>query len=58
MEERTCKKIKKSLYFEKSGERFSVEIGLENLSPEIGDETLISFLKILFENVIKDLQCQ
>lgn len=58
MQERTCRRIKKSLHFEKSGETFSVEIGLENVSPGTENEMVIPFLKTLFEKVIEDFQCQ
>lgn len=57
MEESTCRKIKKSLHFEGSGETFSVEIGLENVSPKTETKIITPFLETLFENAIKDLQC-
>lgn len=49
MEERTCKSIQKSLYFEKSGETLSLEIHLENISPGIKDETFLGFLDTLYQ---------
>lgn len=47
--EKTTKAIKKSLCFEKSGETLSVEITLENVSPDIRTDTIIPFLNTLFE---------
>lgn len=51
MEERTCKTIKRSLIFEKSGETLSVEVSLENVSPDTEKESLSNFLDSLYENV-------
>lgn len=48
--EKITKTIKKSLYFEESGETFSVEISLENVSPCVKKDTIIAFLNTLFEN--------
>lgn len=48
--EKTTKTIKKSLYFEESGETLSVEISLENVSPCVKTDTIIAFLNTLFEN--------
>ncbi len=53
MKERTTKRIKKSLDFEKSGETFSVEISLENVSPDMSMDTIAPFLDTLFENAKK-----
>ncbi len=47
--EKTTKTVKKSLNFEKSGETLSVEIALENVSPNINIDTVIPFLNTLFE---------
>lgn len=55
MAEGTIKTIKKSLSFEKSGETLSIEIGLENVSPNVGVDTIISFLDTLYENAKEDL---
>ncbi len=55
MAEKTIKTIKKSLSFEKSGETLSVEISLENVSPNVGMDTIISFLDTLYERTKKDL---
>ncbi|MCI8789103.1 MAG: hypothetical protein HFH92_08350 [Lachnospiraceae bacterium] len=55
MAEKTIKTIKKSLSFEKSGETLSVEISLENVSPNVGMETIISFLDTLYGRTKKDL---
>lgn len=50
MEESMCKCIKKSLNFEKSGETLSVEIRLENVSPETNQKTLLSFLDTIYQS--------
>lgn len=55
MEERTAKKIKKELHFENSRETYSVEICLENVSPQISTDTSLSFLNELFEHIKKEL---
>ena len=55
MEERTTKKIKKSLWFEKSGETYSVEICLENISPQVSTDTLSLFLDKIYDHVKKEL---
>jgi len=49
MEEKTTKSIRKSLNFE-SGETLSVEISLENVSPNKNMDSIILFLNTLFEN--------
>ena len=49
MKEKTTKTIKKSLSFEKSGETFSVEICLENVSPDMKGDAIVSFLDELFK---------
>ena len=55
MEERTTSKIKKELHFKNSGETYSVEICLENVSPQISTDTNLSFLNELFERIKKEL---
>ena len=55
MEERTTRKIKKELHFKNSGETYSVEICLENISPQISTDTNLSFLNELFERIKKEL---
>ena len=47
MGEKTAKTIKKSLCFEKSGEKLSVEISMD---------TIISFLDTLFEHAKEDIK--
>lgn len=56
IEEKTTKTIKKSLNFEKSGETLSLEISLENVSPNISMDTIIHFLNTLFENTKKEIK--
>lgn len=56
VEERTCKSIKKSLVFEKSGETLSIEIYLENVSPSTTNETLESFLNVLYEKAKQEFK--
>lgn len=53
MEEKTCKSIKKTLSFEKSGETFSVEVSLENISPLVQKESLLDFLDLLYQSAKK-----
>lgn len=53
--EKTTKTIKKSLYFKENGETLSVEICLENVSPDINMDTIISFLDTLFERAKEKL---
>ncbi len=55
MTEKTMKSIKKSLCFENSGETLSVEISLENVSPNISMDTIIPFLNTLFEHIKENL---
>lgn len=55
-EEKTTKTIKKSLYFEKNGETLSVEIVLENVSPNVKADTIISFLDMLYGRAKEELQ--
>lgn len=55
MTEKTTKTIKKFLCFEESGETFSVEIHLENVSSNVSIDTIISFLNILFEHAKEEL---
>ena len=56
MQEDTCKKIKKSLCFEKSKEAFHVEIAMKNVRPGIETATIVSFLETSFKNAIEDLR--
>ena len=55
MQEKNRKKIKKSIYFENTGETFSVEIGVEDASPETKREMVIPFLETLFKRAIGQL---
>lgn len=54
MVEKTSKSIKKSLNFEKSGETFSIEVYLENVSQD--KNTIISFLDTLYERIKKEIK--
>ncbi len=56
MKEKTHKKIKKSLHFEKSGETFSVEIGLKNVSPDISKRVLRNQLDLLYKNALAEIK--
>lgn len=46
--ERICKTIKKEVTFEKSGETLSVELRLENVSPDIKKEKITQLLDELY----------
>ena len=48
-EERTCKGIKKFLRFN-SGEIFSIELYIENISPQTSKDTIMPILDTLFES--------
>lgn len=58
MHEVTCRSIRKSIAFEKSGEKFSVEISLENLSNESKKETIVPFLDTLFRKIKEEINIQ
>ncbi len=51
MKEKTSKSVKKTVAFEESGETFSVEIRLENVSPKVSKETILSMLDVMFETI-------
>jgi hypothetical protein len=53
MEEATQKSVKKTLLFNKSGERLSIEIQLENLSASISSESIKLFLDSLYDEAKK-----
>lgn len=55
MTESTVKIVKKTLQFEESGETFSIEICLKNLSPSTKRDTIIPFLDTLFERTKSDI---
>lgn len=55
MGEKTSRSIKKTLSFEKSGEVFSIEVTLENISPELKCDTVLAFLDTLFECIKSDI---
>lgn len=55
MQESTCRKIKKSLYFERSGETFSVEIELKNVSPDISKRSLRDHLSSLYKSAFQEV---
>lgn len=54
MVEKTTKSIKKTLSFEKSGETFSIEIHLENVSQD--KNTVIPFLDTLYERIKEEIK--
>ena len=54
MRENTSKSIKKSLNFEDSGETFSIEICLENVSQD--KNTVIPFLDTIYERIKKEIK--
>lgn len=56
MNEKTCKKIKKTLEFENSEEIFSLEIALENISPELDKKTIMSFLDTIYERLKDEIK--
>lgn len=51
MQETICRKLKKTLNYEKSGETLSVEISLENVSPDAKKENIISSLNAIFRSL-------
>ena len=53
--EKTSKIVKKSLYFEESGETFSIVITLENVSPKNKTSVVCTFLRTIFERLIEEL---
>ena len=55
MIETTTKTIKKSIYFEASGETLSVEDCLENVSPNMDIRNIVPFLDTLFKRVKEKL---
>ena len=58
MHEVTCRSIRKSIVFEESGEKLSVEVSLENLSCESKKETIVPFLDTLFGRIKEDINIQ
>ncbi len=54
MKETTRRSVNKSLNFEKSGETLSVEINMENVSPEFKAEAIMPFLDTLFDKAKKE----
>jgi len=44
------------LYFHPSREKLSIEIGLENISPEMSAENIILFLDTLFKEAKEDIR--
>lgn len=55
MKEKTQIRIKKILEFEKNGETFSIEIHLENISPERKKQDITAFLETLYKDAIDEL---
>ena len=54
MNERKKIQIEQSIEFEKSGEILSICIKIENISPEINRELVISQLDVIYKNLIND----
>ncbi|MFG6320698.1 MAG: hypothetical protein K1W41_03900 [Lachnospiraceae bacterium] len=50
MQEHTEKIVKKSVLFEKSGETISIQIKLENVSPETRRDALSGTMDVLFKD--------
>lgn len=50
MQEHTEKIVKKSVLFENSGETISIQIKLENVSPETNRDALSSTMDVLFKD--------
>jgi len=55
MKEETQIRIKKILEFEKNGETFSIEVHLENVSPERKKQDITDFLEVLYKDAIDEL---
>ena len=55
MIEKIQKSIKKTLEFEKSGETFSVEVNLIDVSPQIEKQKIKDFLSQLYEDIINSI---
>lgn len=53
-EEGTCRNIKKFLRFN-SGETLSIELHIENVSPQISKDAIIPILDTLFERAKEDI---
>lgn len=51
MEEKTKKAIKKTIEFKKSGEILSVEVCLDNISPQLSKKGISDVLDELFEEI-------
>lgn len=54
MDERKKLQVEQSIKFEKNGEILSVSITVENISPKINRETIVSQLDVLYKNLIND----
>lgn len=56
MEEKTSRSLKKTLSFEESEEVLSMEVTLQNISPELKCDTVFSLLDTLFECIKSELK--
>ena len=55
MVEDTKKTVKKTLFFEKNREEFSIEIGIENSSEKYKKDTIEPFLDTLFQRAKEEI---
>lgn len=55
MVEDTKKTVKKTLFFEKNREGFSIEIGIENPSEKYKKDTIGPFLDTLFQRAKEEI---
>lgn len=54
VDERKKLQVEQSIKFEKNGEILSVSITVENISPKINREAIVSQLDVLYKNLIND----
>lgn len=55
MQEHTIRSIRKTLCFENSGDTFSVEITLENVSPKLERESIKAYVLSLVERAVREI---
>ena len=54
MTEKQSYTVRRVLSFEKSGETFSIDISMENISPSLGKESVVGFVDQLYASLKKD----